>query len=180
MDRKREHRTPPLARVMGVGRQQHLTGDVNAYSTLWHSYTDDHRGQLIADFISNSDHIKLNINTPTRVPNTTLHHHQILPRYLTHCCCMPCPLQPSSSTNPGCPGPENSVFVWSRLACPISSQVTDYWGEPCNQTDEVHPVDPFHSMENLKNHFASIAFCRNSAVYDVRNGAVIELPFVYF
>ena len=49
-----------------------LTGDVNAHSTLWHSYTDDHRGQLIADVISNSDHIKLNTNTPTRVPNTTL------------------------------------------------------------------------------------------------------------
>ena len=38
--------------------------------TLWHSYTDDHRGQLIADVISNSDHITL--NTPTRVPSTTL------------------------------------------------------------------------------------------------------------
>ena len=47
-----------------------LTGDVN--STLWHSYTDDHRGQLIADVISNSDHTTLNTNTPTRVPNTTL------------------------------------------------------------------------------------------------------------
>ena len=30
------------------------------------------RGQLIADVISNSDHITLNTNTPTRVPNTTL------------------------------------------------------------------------------------------------------------
>ena len=49
-----------------------LTGDVNAHFTLWHSYTDDHRGQLIADVISNSDHITLNTNTPTRVPNTTL------------------------------------------------------------------------------------------------------------
>ena len=49
-----------------------LTGDVNAHSTLWHLYTDDHRGQLIADVISNSDHITLNTNTPTRVPNTTL------------------------------------------------------------------------------------------------------------
>ena len=47
-----------------------LTRDVNAHSTLWHSYTDDHRGQLIADVISNSYHITL--NTPTRVPNTTL------------------------------------------------------------------------------------------------------------
>ena len=51
-----------------------LTGDVNAHSTLWHSYTDDHRGKLIADVISNSDHIPLNTNTntQTRVPNTTL------------------------------------------------------------------------------------------------------------
>ena len=49
-----------------------LTGDVNAYSNLWHSYTDDHRGQLIADVVSNSDHITLNTNTPTRVPNSTL------------------------------------------------------------------------------------------------------------
>ena len=47
-----------------------LTGDVNAHSSLWHSYTDDHRGQLIAEVISNSDHISLNTDTPTRVPNT--------------------------------------------------------------------------------------------------------------
>ena len=40
-----------------------ITGDVNAHSTLWHAYTDDQRGQLIADVISNSDHITL--NTPT-------------------------------------------------------------------------------------------------------------------
>ena len=49
-----------------------LTGNVNAHSTFLHSYTDDHRGQLIADVISNSDHITLNTNPPTRVPNTTL------------------------------------------------------------------------------------------------------------
>ena len=49
-----------------------VTGDVNAYSTLCHWYTDDHRGQLIADVICNSDHITLNTNTPTRVPNTAL------------------------------------------------------------------------------------------------------------
>ena len=59
-----------------------LTGHVNAHSTLWHSYTDDHRGQLIADVISNSDHITLNTNTPTRVPNATLQ--QTSPRCLTH------------------------------------------------------------------------------------------------
>ena len=49
-----------------------LTGDVNAHSTLWHSSTDDHKGQLLADVISNSDYITLNTNTPTRMPNTTL------------------------------------------------------------------------------------------------------------
>ena len=49
-----------------------LTGDVNAHSNLWHSYTDDHRGQLIADVISNSNHMTLNTNTPTRVLNTIL------------------------------------------------------------------------------------------------------------
>ena len=26
-----------------------ITGDVNAHSTLWHSYTDDHRGELISE-----------------------------------------------------------------------------------------------------------------------------------
>ena len=49
-----------------------LTGDVNAHSTLWHSYTGDRRGQLIANVISKSDHITLNTNTPTNVSNTTL------------------------------------------------------------------------------------------------------------
>ena len=82
-----------------------------------------------------------------------------------------CPLQPSSSVNPGCPGPESSALVSSRWACPISSQVTDHWGEPCNRTGEVHSV---HSIDNLKNHFSSDAFCRNSGVHNVRNGAVIE------
>ena len=38
---------PPLARVMGVGRQQ----------------------QLISETLSNSNHITLNTDTPTRVPN---------------------------------------------------------------------------------------------------------------
>ena len=48
-----------------------FTGDVNAHSSLWHWYTDDHRGQLIAEVISNSDHISLNTDTPTSVPNTS-------------------------------------------------------------------------------------------------------------
>ena len=89
-----------------------------------------------------------------------------------------CPLQLSLSTNPGCPGPESSVPVSSGRACPISLQVTDNWDEPCNRTGEVHPLDPFHTLDNLKNQFVSIAFCKNSAVYTVRNGAVIGLPVV--
>ena len=35
-------------------------------------------------------------------------------------------------------------------------------------------MDPFHSLDNLKNQFASIAFCRNSEVYTVRNRAVMS------
>ena len=50
-----------------------LTGDVNAHSTLWHSYTDDHRGQLIADVVSNSDHITH--NTKHKNPNQSAKHH---------------------------------------------------------------------------------------------------------
>ena len=49
-----------------------FTGDVNTHSTLRHSYTDYHRGQLIADINCNSDHITLNTNIPTRLPSTTL------------------------------------------------------------------------------------------------------------
>ena len=89
-----------------------------------------------------------------------------------------CRLQPSSSVNSDCPGPENSILVSSRCACPISSQETDNWGGPCNRIGEVHHVDLFHSLDNLKNHFASFAFCRNTGVYNVRTGGVIELSFV--
>ena len=45
------------------------TGDVNAHSTLWHLYTDDHRGELISETLSNSNHITLNTDSPTIVPN---------------------------------------------------------------------------------------------------------------
>ena len=45
-----------------------LTGNVNAHSTLWYSHTDNHRGQLISDKISNSEHIILNTDTFTRGP----------------------------------------------------------------------------------------------------------------
>ena len=37
--------------------------DVNVHSTLWYSYSDHHRGQLIADIISNSDHLTLSTHT---------------------------------------------------------------------------------------------------------------------
>ena len=36
-------------------------------------------------------------------------------------------------------------------------------------------MDPFYRLDNLKNQFSSIALCRNSEVYNVRNGAVIAL-----
>ena len=49
-----------------------LDGDVSAHSALRHSWTDGHRGQLMADVIGNSDHITLDTNTPTGVPGTTL------------------------------------------------------------------------------------------------------------
>ena len=44
---------------------------MNAHSTLWHSYTDDHRGQLIADVISKSDHITLTPNQSAKHHTTT-------------------------------------------------------------------------------------------------------------
>ena len=54
-----------------------LTGYVNAHSTLWHAYTDDHKGKLIADVISNSDHITLNTNQSDKHHTTT----NIITRY---------------------------------------------------------------------------------------------------
>ena len=64
-----------------------LTGDANAHSSLWHSYTDDHRGQLIAEVTSNSDHISLNTNTPKRgqTPHSNRLHLQISPRCPIYC-----------------------------------------------------------------------------------------------
>ena len=40
-----------------------ISGDINAHSPIWHSHTTDHRGDLIADLLGNSDHITLNTNT---------------------------------------------------------------------------------------------------------------------
>ena len=64
-----------------------VTGDVNAHSTVWHSYTDDHRGQQMADFISNSrpHNTKHKTHQPECLtPHHNKHHHQISPRCLTH------------------------------------------------------------------------------------------------
>ena len=64
-----------------------LNGDVNAHYTLWHSYTDDHRGQLIADVISNSDLITLkhkHTQLECQTPHYNKHNHQTSPRCLTH------------------------------------------------------------------------------------------------
>ena len=60
-----------------------LTGDENAHSTRWHSYTDDRREQLIADVISNSDHITQQPECQTSY--YTNHNHQISPLCVTHC-----------------------------------------------------------------------------------------------
>ena len=46
-----------------------LTGDVNAHSTLWHSYTDDHRGQL-----TSKCHQQLGPHN-TKHPNQSAKHH---------------------------------------------------------------------------------------------------------
>ena len=45
-----------------------ISGDINAHSPIWHSHTTDHKGDLIADLLGNSDHITLNTNTHTRLP----------------------------------------------------------------------------------------------------------------
>ena len=55
------------------------------HPTLWHLYTDDHRGQLIAGVISNSDHITLNTKTPEcQTLHYNKHLHQISQQCLTH------------------------------------------------------------------------------------------------
>ena len=35
-------------------------------------------------------------------------------------------------------------------------------------------MDLFHSLDNLKSQLASVAFCMNTGVYNVRNGSVIR------
>ena len=51
-----------------------LTGYVNAHSILWYTHTDDHRGPLISDTISNSELSILNTDTPHQTTiSTTLY-----------------------------------------------------------------------------------------------------------
>ena len=45
-----------------------ITAYVNAQSPLWHSPTEDHKGELIKGIMLYFDHITLNTNTPTRLP----------------------------------------------------------------------------------------------------------------
>ena len=56
--------------------------------------------------------------------------------------------------------------------------MTNELGEQCNRTSEVHPVDPFHSLYNLKNQFASVVICRDLEACNEWNGDVIKLPVV--
>ena len=80
-----------------------LTGDVNAHSTLWYSHTDDHRGQLISDIISNSEHIILRHTHQRAAHHTTAghltrHHNNlhntIQPHNLAHSTCTRTKLRP--------------------------------------------------------------------------------------
>ena len=71
-----------------------LTRDLNAHSTLWHSYTDDRKGQQITDVISNSDHITLNTYNQSAKHHTTIGHCGLLNTHYHQttypcCCCMP-------------------------------------------------------------------------------------------
>ena len=45
-------------------------------------------------------------------------------------------------------------------------------------TGEEHPVDPFHSLDNLKTQSALVPFNWSSKAYIGRRGAVIEWPVV--
>ena len=68
--------------------QSDLTGDVNAHSTLWHSYTDDHRGQLTNSRCHQQlgpHNTKHKHQPECQTPHYNKHHHQISPRCLTHC-----------------------------------------------------------------------------------------------
>ena len=77
--------TKQLTQTYNTAHHKHThsvrTGDVNAHSTLWHSYTDGHRGQQIADVISKSDHITQIHQPECQTTNLiTRYHHGV-----THC-----------------------------------------------------------------------------------------------
>ena len=46
-----------------------ITGDINAHSSICFGQSEDHRGALITDILTNSTQIILNSNTPTRQPH---------------------------------------------------------------------------------------------------------------
>ena len=59
---------------------KHATLRCERTLTLWHSYTDNHRGQVIENDISSSDHRPLNTNTP----NQSAKHHTIIRKPTGH------------------------------------------------------------------------------------------------
>ena len=99
-----------------------LTRDVNTHSTLWlwYSYTDDHRGQLIADVISNSDHITQKHQPECQTLHYNKHHHQISLQCLTHC-------------TTGHRGQLNMHY--HQTTCPSSPQLTYKMTPDYNKTD---------------------------------------------
>ena len=65
--------------IQQITENSMLTGDVSARSTLWYSYTDDHRRTLISNIINNTNHITLSTNIPTGIPNTSVTTHRHTP-----------------------------------------------------------------------------------------------------
>ena len=60
----------------------------------------------------------------------------------------------------------------------MNSQMSNESDEQCSSINEVHPVDPFHSQDNLKIQSATVHLCMSLDVYIGRNGAVIEYSVV--
>ena len=101
-----------------------------------HSYTDDHRGQLIANVISNSDHITLNIDILTRVPTThyNKHPYQISPHCLTHYITGPCGHNiPNGNMHSNC------RLLPDHIVCKITQR---------NNTRRANPCDPAFNLLN--------------------------------
>jgi hypothetical protein len=55
-----EHLTSPQFSI--------ISGDINAHDALWHSSHSDQRGKRLSNLLSKSNHIVLNLDTPTRIP----------------------------------------------------------------------------------------------------------------